>query len=120
MAYGGDPKSSTVAVTGVVGAILLLAIVLAAQALFYNVQHRKDAENERAPRPAELVDLQSAQRARLDTYRWVNEKERIAAIPIDRAIELFVRDGGAWSAPTTIPTTTATRPTATSAPGAPR
>jgi hypothetical protein len=120
MAYGGDPKSSAVVATGIVGAILLLAIVLATQALFYNVQRLKDVENEHAPRPRELVDLQSAQRAQLDTYRWVNQKDGVAAIPIDRAIDLFVHEVNSTTTPTTIPTATASQPASTSVPGTPR
>jgi len=119
MPHGGDPRSSLIIAASVGGAILLLAVVLATQVLFYNVQSVKDAEGQHAPRPSELVDLQISQRARLETYRWIDQPAGVAAIPIDRAIELYVRDVNSGATPTTIPTS-ATQPTTTSTAGTPQ
>ncbi len=90
---GGDPKASTTILVGIIGTVLLLAIVLFAAALYYHAEDAQAARKVYARPPAhEVSALKSEQLEKLHAYRWVNEQERIVAIPIQRAIELTVRD----------------------------
>lgn len=45
--------------------------------------------------PAPVPGITERQQARLDSYGWVDPKRRMARIPIERAIEALVRQGGA-------------------------
>lgn len=112
MSAEGDPKASTTVVVSIVGGILLLAIVVFAQVLFYSGQRFEDARKRYAPPPAELTQLQSEQLAQITTYRRPAAPDGPYAIPIDRAMELVVSELKSASPPTTIPQPAATPPAA--------
>jgi hypothetical protein len=40
------------------------------------------------------IDLEREQRAKLEHYGWVDRDHGVARIPIDRAIDLVIADGG--------------------------
>lgn len=101
MPAADDPQPRATVVVGIVGVILLLAIVLLTQVIFYNVQRIEDqAKLYQAPRPS--APLQAEQLAQISSYRWINEKEGVVAIPIDRAIELYVQRMKTGGAPPTM------------------
>jgi mono/diheme cytochrome c family protein len=50
--------------------------------------------DQRVEAARELNQLYSAQTARIEEYRWVNEEAGVAGIPIQRAMELMVERGG--------------------------
>jgi hypothetical protein len=101
----GDPPASLTAIAGIVGGILLLAVVLLAEVLFYNVQRIEDETKLYAGKPPELADLQARQLAQINAYRYVDQAKGVVAIPIDRAMELYVADVQATSLPGKIPST---------------
>jgi hypothetical protein len=45
-------------------------------------------------RRAYLTELRAAQEKQATTYAWVDEKKGIVQLPVDRAMELIVRDYG--------------------------
>ena len=92
MSHNGDPRAGSTLLVGLIGTILLLAVVVLAQVLFYNVQQMEDQTKLYAPRPQALLQAQAEQLAQINTYRYVNQKDGIVAIPIDRAIELYVAE----------------------------
>jgi hypothetical protein len=49
--------------------------------------------------PEDLQRLQAAQRKRLSGYGWVDQKEQLVRIPIERAMELVVSRGKEAYAP---------------------
>lgn len=99
MSTGGDPPAATTILVGIIGGILLLAVVLVAQVLFYNVQRSEDEVKLYAVRPQELADLQAKQLAEISSYRYVDRAQGVVAVPIDRAIELYVAEQKAPAAP---------------------
>lgn len=103
---GGDPKSSTTLIAGLLGAIGLLVIVVAAQVLFYNVQRQEDERKLYAVKLRELADLQAAQLAEINGYRYVDRSKGVVAIPIDDAIRLYVAEMKTAPTTTTMPETT--------------
>jgi hypothetical protein len=91
---GGDPQTSSTLVVAVVGAILVFVIIVALQAFFYHSEETERAKKVYAVAPEELARLRATQQEQISTYRWVDRDRRIVAIPIDRAMELTVRDQG--------------------------
>ncbi len=87
-----DPISSTTMLVGVAGAILLLVIGVLLQALYLGAVERERQRKVLAQPPAELIEVLSEQQDTLESYRWVDKQQGIAAIPIDRAMELVIRD----------------------------
>jgi hypothetical protein len=87
-----DPRSGMTMLVGVVGVALLVVVVLLLVVLF-----NRPAENEFRRRvvdetSARLSELRAEQGKRLEGYRWVDDKEGIVTIPIERAMELVVEE----------------------------
>jgi len=89
-AHEGDPDVAGVITVGIVTVILLLAVMVFALVLFQNAQVLEDERKLLNVRSPELVDEQTRQLAQISQYRYVSEAEGIVAIPIDRAIDLFI------------------------------
>ena len=89
-----DPKSSPLAVIGVISAVLLIVIIVWLQAIFYRYE---DAELRRKlydQVPEELARLRAEQQEALYSYRWIDEKRGVVSIPIDRAMDLIAEESG--------------------------
>lgn len=92
MRRNDDPDASATVAFGIVGAILVFVMIVGLQALFYRTQNEELKRKVVAQAPEELSRLVAEQRERLGGYRWVDEKAGVAAIPIDRAMELTTLD----------------------------
>jgi len=88
--HAGDPDPTAVITVGIVAAILILAVLVFTVVLFQNVQVLEDQRKVLSARSAPLIEEQTRQLAQINQYRYISEPEGIVAIPIDRAIELFV------------------------------
>ena len=84
-----DLNTPMIATVGLLGAILVFAIVVLLMVVFYRFEARQQAEMNRQP-PAEVSNLVAEQQAELARYRWVNEQQKIVGIPISRAMDLVV------------------------------
>jgi hypothetical protein len=81
-----------IGVVGAVSVILTVALVLAIQALYYAYQ-QSETERKVVAVPAVTSESQLAvQKAKLARYGWKNQAEGQALIPIERAMELVVRE----------------------------
>ncbi|MDD5562396.1 MAG: hypothetical protein PHQ91_01665 [Thermoanaerobaculaceae bacterium] len=94
MREGGEPNTPLAALVGIVFAIVLFVVVVFLQAYFYQQRQAENARKVVAVAPQELSQLVSQQLGELHGYRWVDAKAGVVAIPIGRAMELVVRDGG--------------------------
>jgi len=83
-----DPDVPASAVVGVIGAILLVVIIVALQALYYSMENEELAKKVYGQPYQALQQLDSDQLEVLNSYGWVSEPEGIAHIPIERAMEL--------------------------------
>jgi hypothetical protein len=92
MATRDDVNTPVIAVVGFISALLLFAIIIFLQVMFYHVQAEQRYEKDLDQPPLELSNLVHNQEARLAEYRWVDQKKGVVAIPIDRAMELVVAD----------------------------
>ncbi|MCA9619680.1 MAG: hypothetical protein KC731_11660 [Myxococcales bacterium] len=88
---GQDIDNGTIFGVGLIGALLIATAVIGVQALFESFD-RADRERK-ATRAVELVDYESQQADKLTRYRWVDEKNGVVAIPIERAMDLLSERG---------------------------
>ena len=95
-----DTNAPMILTVSLVGAILLLVIVLALEAVFRQVEETEWDRKVVDVRWAELRETQVRQREALRGYRWVDQGKGVVAIPIERAMELTVRDASRAAAPT--------------------
>ncbi len=83
----------TIVVT-VVGTLLVFVIIVALQAFFYNAQEAERVSKVDSQVPEELARLRAQQLEELHSYRWIDPRKGVVAIPIERAMELIVREQG--------------------------
>jgi FlaG/FlaF family flagellin (archaellin) len=87
-----DPDVPASAVVGIISAILLFAIIVALQALFYSFEEQ-ELQRKVYSQPYEaLQQLDADQMEQLNSYGWISEPDGVAYIPIDRAMELTVQE----------------------------
>ncbi len=120
MREGGEPNTPLTALVGIVFAIVLFVVVVFLQAFFYQQQQAENARKVVAVAPEQLSQLRSQQLGELHGYRWVDEKAGIVAIPIGRAMELVVRDGGRSPWPSVQPPPPSPPPTPPPHPAVPK
>jgi cytochrome c1 len=79
---------------GIVSALLLLVVIIGAQAWYYAGERDEIARKwEQAGNPW-LDKLRREQTRNLTTRRWVDVEKQIATVPIDRAEQYLVAHGG--------------------------
>jgi hypothetical protein len=105
----GDPNTPVALVVAVVSAILLVIIVVLLEAYFFKAESDENQRKVVAVTPEELAQARADQLGLLHSYRWIDEKQGVAGIPIERAMELVVAERGASPAPAP-PVATARRP----------
>jgi len=89
-----DPNVPVSAVLGIIGAIALFVIIVLVQALFYRMEDQELARKVYSQPYEALQTLDADQREQLGTYRYVNEREGVVRIPIQRAMELLASEAG--------------------------
>src|SRR5262249_9780147 len=90
-------NNAAVALVGGGGTILLVVIVLGLQVLFYSMTDAETARKDSPVTSPELAAELTRQRERLATYRVVDPAKGVVAIPIDRAMDLVVRENGSFA-----------------------
>jgi hypothetical protein len=87
-----DPKASPTAVVGIVGILLLVASVIGTQALYYGTERFEVEQKVYNPPVIEIADIRAEQFARIHRVAWIDKEKEVVAIPIERAMELAVRE----------------------------
>lgn len=87
-----DPDAATTVKVGVLGTIVLLIIIVFVQGLYGRVNRSEFNRKVVSEQPAEYRDLRAKQLAQLQHAGWVDEANGIAAVPIERAMELMAAD----------------------------
>ncbi len=88
-----DTDAPLIAVVGMVGSLLVVILIVALQALYYRTEQAEFVRKVVSEQPLELRDLQAKQLDLLNHPRWVDRNAGVVAVPIDRAMELVLRDG---------------------------
>jgi hypothetical protein len=92
MADYDDLNVPMIAAIGLIGAALTVAVIIGLQALYYNYE-RSDSERKAAEFPDVATDnLLVEEKAKLNSYSWVDRENGEVAIPVDRAKAMVVRE----------------------------
>ena len=90
--FGDDLNTPKIAVVGFIAAIVVFAIIILMQVMFYWAQSQQHLVKDIDQPYLEYADLTADQQAKLAKYQWIDEKQKIAAIPIKRAMEIVVHE----------------------------
>jgi len=94
MIQDDDVKTWKIALVGLVGTIAVLIIVLALQVVYFHAVAVQFEEKEVAPPLIELQTAMNRQQEKLLQCQWIDRDQGVVSIPIDRAMELVIREGG--------------------------
>lgn len=87
-----DLNTLKIAAVGLLGALITLAVVLALQVLYYSAANEQ-FERKVIQAPTTQSDhWLTEQAAKLTTYGWIDRQKNKVMIPIDRAMELVVKE----------------------------
>ncbi|NLX94968.1 MAG: hypothetical protein GXY83_02205 [Rhodopirellula sp.] len=92
MAPHEDVNTPLLALIGLLGSILVFAVIVLLTILYYGAEARQEYVKNVSQPYAELDNLLASQRAKLVEYRWLDQKSKSVAIPIDRAMQLVVAE----------------------------
>ncbi len=78
---------------GLLLAVLVLVLILLVQGWFYKAQTDEYVRKVIEPRAEELASATAEQQEALHSYRVIDAELGTVAIPIEKAMELVVREG---------------------------
>ena len=110
-----DLNTSMIAVAGLIGAVIVVFGIVALQAWYYNVEKEEIYRKVVAPVAEELAAVTAEHQGQLNSYRVIDSRKPIVAIPIDRAMAIVTQDLSAGRNPLPI---AASQPVITSPPAA--
>ena len=89
-----DTRPGSIVAVGLIGSILLVVIVVALEALYGHMALAETRRKVVDVRNEALRGYTAEQLDKLNQYRVVDPATGVVAIPIERAMELTVRDAG--------------------------
>src|SRR5690606_21472899 len=87
-----DLNVPMIAVVGVMACIITLATVLGFHVLYYRAEKQQTLEKVVRAESAEAGNLLANQQAKLARYGWLNREQGQVAIPIERAMDIVVKE----------------------------
>lgn len=89
-----DLNVPLIMVIGAAGALWILVIVIFLTALTYHLENRAFDQDVASKPIREVVDHELTELGRIEAYRWVDQEKGTVAIPIERAMQLYVQRHG--------------------------
>lgn len=86
-----DPEIGSTWMVGLVGSIILVVIILALTAMYYNLERQLVDERVMKRDAAEVRLLNEAHEAQLNRW-WIEEGTDRVGVPIDYAMELYLEE----------------------------
>ena len=94
MAMKQDIKVSIIVIVGTIGILILVLSALMVQGWYYWQNDKITAERYQNARDRDLVRVTAEQRDNLARLGYADETRATAALPIDRAIDLWLAEHG--------------------------
>ena len=92
MAKYDDINTQLVAAVGLVSVLAVVGSIVGIQALYNNFELSEQDRKVVAIEAIDAKNLLAEQEAKLNRAGWIDREKGIVAIPIDRAMELVVRE----------------------------
>lgn len=87
-----EPKSGLIAIFTVISIVSLVLIVGGMQAYFEHIREREIYEKVLAPVGEDLLALRAREETQLRSYGYINKDKGQVRLPMDRAIDLVVKE----------------------------
>jgi len=100
---GRDMNFPLIGTIAVISVLVVFSTIVFTEAWFFSVKNRELESKSMAVVNQTRNDLRISQLQRIGTYRKVDEKHGVYAIPIERAMELVVQERGGSTSVSTAP-----------------
>lgn len=101
MAQKDNSNAQVILTIGAVSGFTVIVLVIGLQAWFLSEEQTELQVKQGQSVNMELVETRVTQEANINTYRWIDQSKRVAAIPIEQAMKLLIENQG--KLPTTRP-----------------
>ncbi|MBA4031256.1 MAG: hypothetical protein C0478_10270 [Planctomyces sp.] len=95
MAKYDDLNVRGIAVAGIASVVIVIVCIVGIQAVYFDYKQREDQKKVVDAQPVFADSVLAEQRSRLNEYGWIDKEKQIVAIPIDRAMEIVVKEEAA-------------------------
>ena len=85
-------NTSMIVVVGAIIVVLVFAIIIGVQALFFKVQDNENNRKYVSQPPVEFSTLKTEQEELLNGYHWISQPQGVVGIPIDRAMQIIIKE----------------------------
>jgi hypothetical protein len=89
---GEDPKSRFVGVFMAASVLALVLMLLGLQAFYDRVKEQQVYIKQLAPVAEDLRNVRAREESELHSYRYIDRNRGTVRLPIERAMELFVKE----------------------------
>jgi hypothetical protein len=86
-----DLNTPLIVFIGVMAAVLTFVLIILLQVWFQQQQTAEIARKTNPGKSAEWAQILSEQQTALNSYAWVDREKGVVSIPIERAMDLVVR-----------------------------
>lgn len=93
--FGRDMNMPLIVVVSVCSVLVVFVAIVLIQVLYFSQLQREEAVKSLGQESFELMQNRQIQLQRLNRVEWVDVDAEKVSIPIDRAVELFIRDENA-------------------------
>lgn len=91
MVEADNVDSQTIGAAAIIGAIITVVLMYAAEVYYYRVEKSLEANKTVVAGVTERSRVQAEQQTALSQYRWVDKDKQIVAMPVDKAMSAVVR-----------------------------
>ena len=88
--FNDDLNTPKIAVVGFISAIVIFALIILTQVLFYWTEAQQRIVKDVDQPYLEIANLTADQQVKLAKYQWLDPEKKVVGIPIKRAMELVV------------------------------
>lgn len=95
MAFKQEVNVPLILTIGVISGVMVLVLVIGTQAWYQDEEiEQSNLVNSQYPISRSVDELKLQQTEAINTYAWVDKQKGVVAIPIDKAMDILVRDKG--------------------------
>jgi hypothetical protein len=98
VAFKQEVNVPLILTVGIVSAIFLVVSIVGTEAWYDNEEAAEMAAKAVEFPHQDLIDLKEAQMANISSYRWIDRKNQVVAIPIEDSMRIMVENNGKFPA----------------------
>lgn len=87
-----DPQALNVFMVGLIGALVMIAMIIATQGIYLSAVENENQTKLYGVNSRLYPNLESDQKGELIHYKYLDQAKGVVQIPVDRAMDLFLKE----------------------------